>query len=326
MIVPSFWAEGRAQHKAEGSQRTLRRFGWSDISQEAAQQHADQRAQEALARALSGEKLPPRDFKRPYNGAQGLPIREEIVSRHGEDLVVTRNSYGARCLNTAKALFVDIDFPTDVDKGLKRALLGLLWGLAAVFGHQRHSWVAFFAAALGAWLFSSFVSARLAKHRMRHPGADEWRARQRIDAFLLAHPEWHLRLYRTPAGMRLLAMHRGFDAHEPELPQHFQALGADPLYARMCLNQGCFRARVSAKPWRIGWMERLRPRPGVWPVKPERLSEREAWIAAYEVRAAGFAACSFVAALGSSVVDQDLLMVQQLHDELSRAHAVLPLA
>jgi len=36
-----------------------------------------------------------------------VPIREEIVSRHG-DTIITRNSYGARCLNTPNALFADI--------------------------------------------------------------------------------------------------------------------------------------------------------------------------------------------------------------------------
>jgi hypothetical protein len=39
----------------------------------------------------------------PYNGAAGVPIREEIVGRHGET-VITRNSYGARCLNMPNVL------------------------------------------------------------------------------------------------------------------------------------------------------------------------------------------------------------------------------
>ena len=79
----------------------VRRFGWSDNSQDAAQVNADERAQEALQRLLSGEKLPRREPKVPYNGGEGVPIREEIVSRHGET-IITRNSYEARCLNTPK--------------------------------------------------------------------------------------------------------------------------------------------------------------------------------------------------------------------------------
>ena len=74
-----------------------------------AQANADARANEAMARMLAGEKLHRRDHKIPYNGAEGLPIREEILSTHGE-AVITRNSYGAHCLNTPNVLFADIDF------------------------------------------------------------------------------------------------------------------------------------------------------------------------------------------------------------------------
>ena len=44
-----------------------------------------------------------REPRMPYNGAAGVPIREEIVGRHGET-VITRNSYGARCLNMPNVL------------------------------------------------------------------------------------------------------------------------------------------------------------------------------------------------------------------------------
>ena len=99
MIVPRFWAEGRLQVRDAQRQVTVRRFGWSDESEAAAQAHADARTREALERILAGESLPRRDHKVPYNGAEGLPIREEILERHGE-AVITRNTYGSRCLNT----------------------------------------------------------------------------------------------------------------------------------------------------------------------------------------------------------------------------------
>src|SRR4051794_33545978 len=109
MIVPQYWAESRVQYRQEGLQITIRRFGWSDTSQVEAQGNAEARAGEALQRLLSGEKLPRREPKVPYNGAQGVPIREEIVERHGET-IITRNSYGARCLNSPNVFFADIDF------------------------------------------------------------------------------------------------------------------------------------------------------------------------------------------------------------------------
>lgn len=41
-----------------------------------------------------------------------------------------------------------------------------------------------------------------------------------------------------------------------------------PMYARTCRNQACFRARVTANPWRIGIARHLRPLPAVWPIPP----------------------------------------------------------
>ena len=131
MIVPNFWAEARVQHRRKGKQVTIRRFGWSDANQEEAQNNAEKRAAEALERAVAGESLPRRERKVPYNGGDGVPIREEVVSRYGET-VITRNSYGARCLNTPGVLFADIDFPEDASS--RMVLVCALCLLAAAAG------------------------------------------------------------------------------------------------------------------------------------------------------------------------------------------------
>ena len=109
MIVPTYWAEARAQHLDRGQQVTILRFGWSDTSLAEAQAMADVRAEDAIARFLQGESLPRREHKVTYNGAEGLPIREEVLERHG-NVVITRNIYGARCLNVPDVLFADVDF------------------------------------------------------------------------------------------------------------------------------------------------------------------------------------------------------------------------
>jgi hypothetical protein len=57
---------------------------------------------------MAGRPLIPREPKVPYNGAVGVPIREEILARYGA-AVITRNSHGARCLNTPDILFADVD-------------------------------------------------------------------------------------------------------------------------------------------------------------------------------------------------------------------------
>src|SRR5687768_12393719 len=99
MIVPQFWAEARIQQSPPLRSITVRRSGWSDVSQEEAQAHAGARAREAFDRIAAGETLRRREPRVPYNGADGVPIREEILERHG-DAIITRNVYGARCLNT----------------------------------------------------------------------------------------------------------------------------------------------------------------------------------------------------------------------------------
>ena len=324
MIVPQFWAEGRAQQRQGQRSFTVRRFGWSDQGQEAAQAHADARAQEAPQRLLAGQTLPRRELKCPYPGG-GVPVREGIVMRDG-DTIITRNAYGARCLNTPDVLFADIDFSSAPSLPLLLwiyALLLLAVLAAASLAEWRWLWIVL---TILAGLFGGTIARVVHPRALALRGGAEIAARRRIERFLRAHPDWNLRLYRTPAGMRVLATHRLFRADEPEVTACFRALGADPIYARMCTSQNCFRARVSAKPWRIGIAQHLRPRPGVWPVRPEALPQRQVWIERYEQAASGFAACGFLAALGSGAVHPQARRVQGLHDELCRASLPLPLA
>ena len=71
MIIPQYWAEARIVQRVEKRQVTVRRFGWSDVGQEAAQAHAQTRAEEALARILNGERLERRELKSAYNAPPG---------------------------------------------------------------------------------------------------------------------------------------------------------------------------------------------------------------------------------------------------------------
>jgi hypothetical protein len=325
MIVPQYWAEARKQHRAAGKQVTVRRFGWSDTSQSDAQAHAEQRVADALSQILAGAKLPRRDWKRPYNGSVGVPIREEIVSRHG-DAVITRNSYGARCLNTPSVFFADIDFDEPSAGGLGWAVFALLAAVAVAVGMWTRS--AYNAGVL--CVIAAVVSAPIAtfirKTMVAASGGAEQLALRRVDAFMAAHADWGARLYRTPSGLRLLATHRRFDPRDPAVEQHLNELGADPLFTRMCVRQNCFRARVSPKPWRIGIGEHLRPRPGVWPIAADKLPLRQRWVEAYEKAAVTHAACRFLKTMGAAMIHADVAATQQLHDELCHAGSALPIA
>jgi len=57
MIIPNYWTEAKKQHSVIGRQVTVRRFGWSENNLAEAEQMAEVRAEEALRRIVSGEKL-----------------------------------------------------------------------------------------------------------------------------------------------------------------------------------------------------------------------------------------------------------------------------
>lgn len=325
MIVPRFWAEGQIKHRSPSRQITVRRFGWSDASQAEAQLHADRRTEEALAKIIAGVNISRRELKVPYNGAEGLPIREEIIRQQG-DTVITRNAYGAQCLNTSHVFFADIDFDDKFPFWLTLAVFVALSLCGAVAGWLSGAKSVFFILLVVAAVSASSLARWIYQQVQDVSGGAQARARQRIERFIDENPGWNFRIYQTPAGLRVMATHQTFSPDDPAVARCFAALQADPVYALMCLRQQCFRARVSAKPWRIGIDSHLKPRPGVWPVSPERLPARAAWIAHYEEKAQPFAACRFWASVGSGVVDAAVAPVQQLHDELSKACLPRPIA
>lgn len=323
MIVPRHWAEAVAEGRLKGRAVRIKRFGWSNDSEQAALTHAESRAQEALAQLLAGKNPPRREAKQAYGGGDGLPIREQIVDEQ-DDVVITRNSYGARCLNTPDVLFVDIDFAS------ANALVATVFVLAGVIASitllfaLRFSTLAWFMVLMIVPI-SLLVSARARASKTSAEAAMP-RLRALCQRWLAQDPRRRLRLYRTPAGLRAVAMHQTYQPESDAVSECFKALGADPVYQRMCQLQQCFRARVSAKPWRMGFELRYRPRPGIWPISPASRPAREHWVAAYEKRAADFAACQFLEELGTGPTDAKVHRVVAWHDELSGALSGRPLA
>ncbi|HEY9097371.1 MAG TPA: hypothetical protein VIN38_00735 [Thiobacillus sp.] len=325
MIIPEYWAEGRVQDRQQGHQITVRRFGWSDISQADAQAHADRRAHEALERIQSGEKLVRREPKRAYNGAEGVPIREEILSRHG-DTIITRNTYGARCLNTPQTLFADIDFENRSTLRTSVLVFSVLFVCAAAASWMSQSWTLGLVLVLLAALLSYPLAAVLDRLIQKISGGADRMSLRLLEQFISRHPAWNLRIYRTPAGLRVLATHQTFHPADTDASSFFSETGTDPLYVKMCKNQQCFRARVSPKPWRISIPSHMKPRPGVWPISPEQLPVRNRWVTQYEAVAQAYAACAYTHSLGSGFVHPDIQDVITLHDDLSGALSQRPIA
>lgn len=339
MLIPQYWAEAtitcrnRYRHTAH-----IKRMGWSDVSQEDAQRMAQQRCEEALAKKQADPNVPWRDERVAYNGWDGLPIREEVLER-AEDFVITRNTYGAACLNSPNVLFVDIDF-THPKPFESRSyvvwgwVLGMLAG-AGVFwlnGKQGDAGmfitVGVFVGVVLSFLLSYWLNqpARAAyeQEKARFYGLETEACCQQVEQHARLNPGWNWRVYRTPHGMRLLATHQTFDPRSDEVQQCFDYFKADSLYASMCTLQNCFRARVSPKPWRMH-MAAMQPR-AVWPVPDEALRKRQKWVQEYEKEAVHFASCNFVYETGSGVVSPDVRATVKAHDSRSRALSDLPLA
>ncbi len=317
MIVPNYWAEARTVLTVKGRRMTLRRFGWSDTSQADAQAQAELRVAQAAQLAAAGQTVKRRELKLTYNGAEGIPIREEVLSRHGE-AVITRNAYGARCLNVPDMLIADVDFKAEPAWGLKLASSALAMMLALLVLTAGLGWPGVVTAVV-ILVFGKSLLERVLRRMASHVEPAPARAHRLLNDFLAQHPDWRVRKYHTPAGLRLIVTHARFSPKAEATQAFFNAIGADPVYARMCLNQHCFRARLSAKPWRAGIHDHLKPRPGVWPIRPERMPDRAAWVARYESAAAAYAACHHEETLGAGTDDATLMALVALHDAESAA-------
>ncbi len=324
MIVPSFWAEAKVKDKIDGHQITIKRFGWSDTSEQDAQNNAQLRAEEALDRARSGENVRRIDFKVSYNGEDGLPIREEIIARHGET-IITRNSYGALCLNTPDILFADIDFDTKPHFNLSLIVFSILLAISGIASILSNSGFTFIGLCFLSMIFANSIAESFLKAKMKMEGGFEERVKNAIRQYVNKNPDSHFRLYRTPMGCRVLAMHTTFDPATEEPFEILKAWDSDRIYIQMCKNQKCFRARVSPKPWRIG-VDRLTPRPGIWPIKLERMPDREKWVKQYSIEAKKIASCEFVEEIGSNIIDPKAEAVRVLHDKYSKSETNLPIA
>lgn len=258
MLVAKYWAEEKLTYEAshirkgqKGSRIVIKRKGWSNESQEAVQRHAHERAQIALQEVLNHQQadifIQRTECAPGYNGADSLPICEEIISTIG-DTAITRNSYGALCLNTPDVMFVDIDQDSRRSSIFKlRRFLPLQ--NQALFFVFLFILLSMFFKAIGWAICLSLVimfAINLIGNKIINKSLEA-----RIDAFAAKNPTWCFNLYRTAAGFRLLILHQLFDPDDTKTWTILSALGVDPVYQRMCHLQKCFRARLTPKPWRI---------------------------------------------------------------------------
>jgi len=137
------------------------------------------------------------------------------------------------------------------------------------------------------------------------------------------NPEWGWRIYRTRAGLRLLATQGLVEADSGAADGIFEALGADPLYRKLCKAQKCYRARLTPKPWRCG-IGKCSER---WPWLDARAESKfQKWEAQYQSASAKWATCQLIRQLGNGTVHSEVEPIVKLHDDATRVSSNLQLA
>ena len=249
------------------------------------QDDAQHQAQRNVAR-LCERLAAAKRFTKPEKGHYGYaahPLREPVLGRLSQKSLLTRNAMGCVVLNSTELACVDVDDPAPQRKGL--------------FG----------------WLRS----------RGKPPAPPPLPVTQRVEQWLSGRPGWGLRLYRTAAGHRVVVTHEPLEPQAAEFDALCDALGADPLYRRLCRGQQSFRARLTPKHWRCDLLEQ----PVRWPwVNPEDEQQFAQWEAAYRQASAGYATTHLQQEYGKSGVHSELLPILEVHDGMSRATSDLPLA
>ena len=298
MNIPRFWAQARREVLGRGRDYDLSCWSWSDSSAGDAREKAQAVLETLCARVTSGEELNPE-----YAYGLDRPLREEIISaimgdRREPTAVVTRNVYGALVLNTANVMFVDVDFSEETRREQAASGGGLAGLLAGLFGKK-------------------------AAPPTRAASPAEERALDRVEAWVSTNPGWGMRVYRTAAGLRLLAIHDVFEPGSAESIRAMQALGCDPLYVRLCQAQKSFRARLTPKPWRCGFYP---PQIRFPFMDSAQEGHFRSWQQQYEQKCQSWATCQLVRTIGSEDVHRDVRPIVELHDEHCRVGSALKLA
>lgn len=296
MNIPKYWA--KAEQTIAIGRQTFHFVAWkgSDESPQDAQRQAQVALTDRIARKERGEKL----GQYPKDGA---PLREEVLEQifnpGGERIaVITRNAAGCLVLNTARVMFVDLDFA--------------------------NQYPTLRAAAKSFWEAVSGMFRRPTKAVKNQTPQD--RLLEQVQNWHSQHPDWAMRVYRTRAGLRLLVAHDLFDPTAASEQQAMHELGADMRYMRLCQAQSCFRARLTPKPWRLkgGRMERP-PVRFPWASAQEEALQRQ-WERTYQSRIGNFAVCTLLANLGHSPVHPDAEQILLLHDQYTLSQSDKPLA
>ena len=127
------------------------------------------------------------------------------------------------------------------------------------------------------------------------------------------------RVYETYQGARVIVLGKSFDPIDRDTLNMMNEFNCDKLYTTICKKQGCFRARLTPKPYRIK-MNAYKvkyPREGIDGVF-------ESWLQKYESESLQYSVCRFIEQIGVSAFG--MTEAVRIHDEVTGATARQPLA
>jgi len=94
-------------------------------------------------------------------------------------------------------------------------------------------------------------------------------------------------------------------------------------FREQVLQEKCFCARLTPKPWRCGFHDK----PGRWPWLDAKQEKRFGkWEAQYQRASAEWATCEFIRQAGNANVHAEVQALLSLHDDTTRATSKWPLA
>lgn len=123
------------------------------------------------------------------------------------------------------------------------------------------------------------------------------------------YKDYGFRTYETFQGARVIVLGGNFDPRSSETKRMMDEFNCDPLYTTLCNKQGCFRARLTPKPYRI----KMKPYKVNFPAESVD-PEFQRWLTDYERESRNFSVCKFIEQIGTR---QPINDVVQLHDEIT---------
>ena len=287
MKIPPYWS--KARHPSDGSNAhtdSVVACGWSFSSLEDAKKQAALRAKRIFDLVTRGQKPGMYEYT-------DRPVKEEIIKEISDGTkqaaLVTRNRYGALVLNSANVLFADVDYPAAKASGFVEGLI-----------------------------FMFMPKKREARRQEKIVETT-----QKIEQWAKTNPSRSFRMYRTQQGLRLLFTDKLYEPTSEETMATLGGLNADPMYITLTRKQECFRARLTAKPWRCGC-----PRPPntyPWDNADSERAFRQ-WEKQYTGAEEKFRTCEFIKAFGNMADIETVKIITTAHDQLSRIESAAPLA